>query len=63
MQIISSIVPDYGASTPFFSASIPFVANGVVLWSHNEPFIAAYQVSAELGQPEIVNDIDSIVSK
>ena len=40
MQIISSIIPDYGISTPFFTASIPFVANGVALWSSSgEPFI------------------------
>ena len=31
MQVISSIIPDYGISTPFFTASIPFVANGVAL--------------------------------
>ena len=59
MQIISSIIPDYGISTPFFTASIPFVANGVALWSSSgEPFITSYQVSAKLGQPEIVNDIE-----
>ena len=59
MQIISSIIPDYGISTPFFTASIPFVANGVALWSSSgEPFIASYQISAKLGQPEIVNDIE-----
>jgi len=29
----SSIIPDYGIWTPFFTASIPFVANGVALWS------------------------------
>ncbi len=60
MQVISSIIPDYGISTPFFTASIPFVANGVVLWSSaGEPFIASYQVSAKLGEPEIVNDIET----
>ena len=59
MQIISSIIPDYGISTPFFTASIPFVANGVALWSSSgEPFITSYQISAKLGQPEIVNDIE-----
>lgn len=59
MHVISTIIPDYGISTPYFSASIPFVANGVALWSAGEPFIAAYQVSAKLGQPEIVNDIET----
>jgi hypothetical protein len=47
LQIITSIVPDYGISTPFFSASIPFVAHGVTLWCcstnlSGEPFIAGY---------------------
>ncbi len=60
MQIISSIIPDYGISTPFFTAFIPFVANGVALWSSSgEPFKASYQISAKLGQPEIVNDIET----
>jgi hypothetical protein len=60
MQVIASIIPDYGISTPFFTASIPFVANAIELWSATEePFIASYQVSAKLGQPEIVNDIET----
>ena len=63
MQVISTIVPEYGISTPYYSASIPFVANGVVLWSAiGEPFMVAYQVSAKLGQPEIVNDIEITVN-
>jgi hypothetical protein len=62
LQIITSIVPDYGISTPFFSASIPFVAHGVTLWCcstnlSGEPFIAGYEVSAKLGQPATVNNI------
>ena len=60
MQVISTIVPDYGISTPYYSASIPFVANAITLWSEvGEPFMVAYQVSAKLGQPEIVNYIES----
>lgn len=59
LQVISAINPDYGTSTPYYSASIPFVASGVVLWSHEGvPFLAAYQVSAKVGQPEIVNNIE-----
>lgn len=62
LQIITSIVPDYGISTPFFSASIPFVAHGVTLWCcstnlSGEPFIVGYEVSAKLGQPATVNNI------
>ena len=60
LQVISAINPDYGTSTPYFSASIPFVASGVALWSHNgAPFLAAYQVSANVGQPETVNNFET----
>lgn len=67
LQIITSIVPDYGISTPFFSASIPFVAHGVTLWCcstnlSGEPFIAGYEVSAKLLQPVIVNNITPIAN-
>ena len=59
LQIISEIVPNYGTSTPFYSASIPFVANGVTLWSQSgTPFLASYSVYAKLIQPEIVNNIE-----
>ena len=38
----SKIIPDYsGSSSPYFSASIPFVASQVVLRSNIGPFIAA----------------------
>jgi hypothetical protein len=58
LQVISGINPDYGTSTPYYSASIPFVASGVALWSHSgTPFLVAYQVSAKIGQPETVNNI------
>jgi hypothetical protein len=53
----SKIIPDYrGSSSPYFSASIPFVASQVVLRS-NEPFIAAYEVSADIVQPKIIKHI------
>ena len=59
LQVISGINPNYGTSTPYYSASIPFVANSVALWSQTgNPFIAAYQVSAKLAQPEIVNNVE-----
>jgi hypothetical protein len=59
LQVISAINPDYGTSTPYYSASIPFVASGVALWSHSgTPFLAAYQVSAKVGHPETVNNIE-----
>ena len=55
----SKIVPDYrGSSPPYFSASVPFVASQVVLRS-NEPFIAAYEVSADIAQPEIIRHLEN----
>ena len=49
----SRIIPDYsGSSSPYFSASLPFVASSVILRTNNgEPFIAAYEVSADIVQP------------
>ncbi|HZD35407.1 MAG TPA: hypothetical protein VE130_09405, partial [Nitrososphaeraceae archaeon] len=40
----SFILPDYGSSTPHFSASIPFVASAVVLGTLEDPFAAVYEV-------------------
>jgi hypothetical protein len=49
----SRIIPDYrgGSTSPYFSASIPFAASSVVLRTNGEPFIAAYEVSADIVQP------------
>lgn len=59
LQVIAALKPSYGTSTPYYSVSIPFVACGVTLWSHSgTPFIVAYQVSANMAQREIVNDIE-----
>lgn len=46
----SRIIPDYrgGSTSPYFAASIPFVASSVVLRTNGEPFIAAYEVSADI---------------
>ncbi len=56
----SKIIPDYrgGSSSPYFSASVPFVASQVVLRS-NEPFIAAYEVSADIVQPKIIKHLEN----
>jgi hypothetical protein len=55
----SKIIPDYrGSSSPYFSASVPFVASQVVLRS-NEPFIAAYEVSADIVQPTIIKHLEN----
>jgi hypothetical protein len=53
------IKPDYkGSSPPYLSASIPFVASSVVLRTLGGiPFIAVYEVSAHVGQPQFINNI------
>jgi len=55
------IKPDYkGSAPPYFSASIPFVASSVVLRTlGGVPFIAAYEVSAHIGQPKLINNLTS----
>jgi hypothetical protein len=56
----SRIIPDYSGSTsPYFSASFPFVASSVVLRTHEEPFIAAYEVSADIIQPKIIKHLEN----
>jgi hypothetical protein len=57
---IGRIIPDYRGSTPpYFSASIPFVASSVVLRTNEEPFIAAYEVSADIVQPKIIKHLEN----
>src|SRR6476620_12536364 len=57
----SRIIPDYrGASTsPYFAASIPFVASSVVLRTNGEPFIVAYEISADIVQPQIIKHLEN----
>jgi hypothetical protein len=58
----SRIIPDYrgGSSSPYFSASLPFVASSVILRTNNgEPFIAAYEVSADIVQPKIIKHLEN----
>ena len=57
----SRIIPDYrgGSTSPYFSASIPFVASSVVLRTNGEPFIAAYEVSADIVQPKIIKHLEN----
>jgi hypothetical protein len=57
-QIVGGIQPEYGTSTPYYSASIPFVASGVGFWSPvDKPFLVSYQLSAKLVYPETINNI------
>ncbi len=57
----SKIIPDYrgGSSSPYLSASISFVASQVVLRSNVGPFIAAYEVSADIVQPKIIKHLEN----
>jgi hypothetical protein len=60
ISAISRIIPDYSGSTsPYFSASIPFVASSVVLRTNGVPFIAAYEVSADIVQPKIIKHLEN----
>ena len=55
----SVLKPEYGNFlAPYYSASIPFAASSVILRTLGEvPFIAAYEVNAQLGQPHIINNL------
>jgi hypothetical protein len=56
----SRIIPDYRETTSqYFSASIPFVASSVVLRTNGEPFIAAYEVYADIIQPKIIKHLEN----
>ena len=57
----SRIIPDYrgGSTSPYFSASIPFVASSVALRTNGEPFIVAYEVSADIVQHKIIKHIEN----
>jgi hypothetical protein len=57
----SRIIPDYrgGSTSPYFAASIPFVASSVVLRTNGEPFIAAYEISADIVHPQIIKHLEN----
>jgi hypothetical protein len=60
ISAISRIISDYSGSTsPYFSASIPFIASSVVLRTNEEPFITAYEVSADIIQPKIIKHLEN----
>jgi hypothetical protein len=64
IAVPSVIIPDYGTQPPYFSASLPFAASSVWLRTpHGEPFIAIYEVVAEVVQPQaFVADIENVTS-
>ena len=55
------IIPDYrgGSTSPYFSASIPFVGSDVVLRTNGEPFIVSYTVAADIVKPKIINHLEN----
>lgn len=59
----SIITPNYNRSLPpYYSASIPFVASSVVLRTlGGVPFIAVYEVNAQVGQPQVINNLTTAV--
>ena len=59
----SRITPDYGVNPPYFSASIPFVGSSLFLTtmaSEDEPFVAVYEVSADVIQPMDFVEFDGL---
>jgi hypothetical protein len=60
ISAIGRIIPDYsGSISPYFSASIPFVASSLVLRTNGEPFIAAYEVFADIVQHKIIRHLEN----
>jgi hypothetical protein len=59
--IVPSVIePDYGTESPYYSASVPFVGSSVWLRTpHAEPFVAVYEVVAEIIQPQSMVDLES----
>jgi hypothetical protein len=59
----SRITPDYGINPPYFSASIPFVGSSLFLSTMSgeyDPFVAVYEVSAEIIQPQHIVDLHGL---
>lgn len=50
--------PQYGESPQYYSASIPFIADSIVLRA-NQPFVAVYLVSAQVQLPEPIIKIQN----
>jgi hypothetical protein len=60
ISAIGRMIPDYSGSTsPYFSASIPFVSSSVVLRTNDVPFIAAYEVFADIVQPKVIEHLEN----
>ena len=63
MSASSIINPDYGVSPPYFSASIPFAGSNLYLTTQqSEPFVAVYEVYADIIQPQNIVNLDGLSS-
>jgi hypothetical protein len=63
MSATSIITPDYGDSPPYFSASIPFAGSNLFLTTQQgKPFVAVYEVSADIIQPLDIVDLHGLKS-
>ena len=64
LMIASSIInPDYGISPPYFSASIPFAGSNLYLTTQqSDPFVAVYEVSADIIQPQNIVNLQGLGS-
>ena len=63
MSATSIIKPDYGVSPPYFSASIPFAGSNLFLATQQgKPFVAVYEVSAEIIQPHDIVDLHGLTA-
>ncbi len=61
LSIPTVIQPDYGIHIPYYSATIPFAAEPVILRSTaGEPFVAVYELSFHVEKPKLVLDKQSM---
>jgi hypothetical protein len=56
---LTVIQPQYNASVPTYSYSIPFTGDGVVLHTFGDPFVATYRVSADVDEAKTMNIIEN----
>jgi hypothetical protein len=56
---LTVIQPQYNASVPTYSYSIPFTGDGVVLHTFGDHFVATYRVSADVDEAKTMNNIEN----
>ena len=61
LSIPTVLEPNYGTHSPYFSATIPFSADSVILRNiDGEPFVAIYEVSFQVVKPHVIVDEESM---